>query len=827
MKIPLSWLKKYVRINTDPEEIARLLTLSGTEVTQITKLGSEWDKDLIIAAEVKSIEPHPNADRLALPTLDVGTSSNVTVVCGANNISVGQKVAFARAGANLYNPKSGNLEKLNPSKIRGVLSEGMVCSGLELGLNDAHEGILVLEDTYKPGTPLVDLLGDTILETDLTPNRPDCLSMMGNAYEIAALTQEPVTIPSCDYPTGEEDAASLISLEITDQNLCPRYTATVIKDIKVGPSPMWLQDTLSKAGQRPVNNVVDITNYVMLEQGQPLHAFDYDKIKNQRIVVRRAKSAETITTLDGHKRTLTGEMLVIADGDKPIGLAGIIGGKNTEINLNTSCIVLESANFNSSNIRSTRNSLGISTEASYRFERDIRPEIAPIALERATALITEYCGGRAANSIVDIWDKTPVDRQITVTKHRVQKVLGAEFSLAEVWKVLSHLGFQKKEAHSDVLNLVETLEGKPSTERYDLMHVVPPYWRSDLNIEDDVIEDFARIYGYDNLPSRKLASQLPNQVIDKSQVLKSTIRNNLVTAGMNEIISYAVSSYDNLDASGGIPLGIEPLKLANPMDAKVDRLRTSLRANLLTTLADNVKRSDSIKIFEIGHIFLPPVDDLDQSMPVEKEHIVGLVTGLRESNGLWSKDVEKMDFYDAKGIVEFCLSEFATELTFQKASDPALLQGRTASISLNGDTVGVLGELKPAVCAHMGLPNETISIFEIDLDLVSNNQSHRSIYYKTPSKYPTMERDITLLLNKEIPAERIVENIAKHKLVQRSYITDIYHDQNIDAEKKSATFRIIFQSMARTLSSKEIDKVQDKILRSLQQKLGVTVRHLL
>ena len=399
MKVPLSWLRSYVPFDIPANDLAHQLTMAGNEVGDVEIVGADLDPERLVVGHVLSVDPHPNADRLRLPTVDIGNGETATVVCGAPNVAAGQKIAFAKEGAMLINPRSGKPAALKPATIRGVRSSGMVCSVLELGLGDDHEGILVLDDDAPVGMPLIEYLGDAVLDVEVTPNRPDCLSILGIAHEVAALTGAAVTEPDLSYPENDTPIESLAKVEIADPDLCLRYTASLIHGIEIGDSPSWMQDALTKAGLRPINNIVDITNYVMLEYGQPLHAFDFGKVRDNTIIVRSARPDETLETLDGAKRSLKPPMLVIADTQDAIGLAGVMGGANTEIDDITTTVLLESANFHAINTRRTRLALRMDSEASYRFERGIRPELAPLALRRATQLMIQLAGGTASKGI--------------------------------------------------------------------------------------------------------------------------------------------------------------------------------------------------------------------------------------------------------------------------------------------------------------------------------------------------------------------------------------------------------------------------------------------
>ena len=645
MRVPLSWLKSYVPISMPPKELAHRLTMAGTEVGEVEEVGSIWDRNKVMVGRVLKVDSHPNADRLTLPTVDLGNGETMTVVCGAPNVAAGQKIAFAREGALLISSRSGKLEPLKAAQIRGVTSAGMVCSALELGLGEDHEGILVLDEDAPVGTPLVEYLGDAVFDIEVTPNRPDCLSILGIAHEVAALTGESVTEPDPSYPQEGPAIESEVNIEIADPDLCYRYTASLVSGIKIGPSPQWLQDALVKAGQRPINNVVDITNYVMLEYGQPLHAFDFDKVKDRTIIVRAARRGEELVTLDGERRTLNPPMLTIADANDAVGLAGVIGGANSEMHEGTTSVLLESANFDPVNTRRTAATLKLSTEASYRFERGIKAELAPLALRRATQLILEIAGGKAAQGIIDLYPGRKEPPVVEISQERIKQVLGVDFSMTEVERVLNSLGFER----------IRTKESKAaSTGRGDnTLGMEVPYWRSDISIEDDLVEEVARIVGYDTIPTTTLSGPIPHHQPQPMRTLREHLKDLLAASGMREIISYSLTNLETLDKVEALEDSPQPLKIANPMSSDLDTIRTSLRGNMLETLASNLRISqhEGIRLFEMGRVYLPKEEAKERELPDEREMLVGVLSGHRFPTS-WHTTQSDMGFFDAKGVLE-------------------------------------------------------------------------------------------------------------------------------------------------------------------------------
>ena len=802
------------------------MTMAGVEVGEIITIGDSWDDQLVIVGKILEISPHPNADRLRLPTIDIGKGEPVTVVCGAPNIQVGQVIAFAHEGAQIFNPRNGKLEILKGAEIRGVESKGMVCSPLELGLGTNHDGILELSGEFELGTPLLEVLGDTILVTELTPNRPDCLSVLGTAYEVAALTGKTVSPPNLDYETNSNRIESTVKVSIKDPNLCSRYTASVIEGVKIEPSPEWLRHRLEAGGIRSINNVVDITNYVMLEYGQPLHAFDLDRLSGDEIIVRVAEDEESLITLDGERRTLRPEMLVIADQKKAIGLAGIMGGRNTEIDESTSRIFLESANFNGANTRATRTALGLNTEASYRFERELRPELAELALRRATGLIVKLCGAYALEGIIDEYPNKKDVLPIRLTTDRLTKILGTEFPITEVWNILSLLGFQKSTQSTSKSPLTGPFEGSGSCVETDAVWVIPPIWRSDIAIEDDIIEEFARVYGYDNLPSRKLSSISPNRILDDGMEIKEILRDNLSASGMNETVSYAVSNLEALEITNSIPPNSEAVKLANPMDATKAWLRTSLVPNLLETLERNTRLNSqrAIRLFEVGHVFSFPVGATGDSLPAETEEIVGVAVGPRSEDSIWTSSSDQIDFYDLKGMLDFALDSIRLEVKYQKFDHPTYRSGHAAKLVVGAKSIGEIGGLNDKVSDHFKLPRQAIFIFRLDLTAIIQLAVSGVSSFQPLSRYPSSSRDLALLCDEAATSENIQQIILSHRLVSDTYPIDNYVGGDVPVGFKSLTYRVVFRSMEMTLDTSELERAQQQIIRSLGHHHGIKER---
>jgi phenylalanyl-tRNA synthetase beta chain len=804
MKVSLKWLRDYVDIKLTIGELAARLTMAGLEVKGIQTIGGTWDN--VVIGEVIALNPHPNADRLKLATVNLGTEQ-VTTVCGAPNISLGQRVTFAHIGARLIDPHTGGTIVLKPAKIRGIVSEGMVCSEKELGISDSQEGILVLPPEAPIGVPLGAYLGDVILDLDVTPNRPDCLSVIGIAREIAVLTGEPLCLPEIHYEETEKPIGSFASVDIVDPDLCPRYCASLVTRIKIAPSPSWLQQRLNNCGMRPINNVVDVTNYVMLEYGQPLHAFDYNKLKDKQIIVRRARNGETITTLDGSKRTLNPDILVIADKEEAVAVAGIMGGLDSEVTDKTDTILLESANFNQATIRRGCSHLQFQSEASMRFDKGLNSELPLVPLKRATQLLLELVGGRAAEGIIDIYPGKSESKLILLTTREVKRLSGLKVNIDEILKVLKALGF-------------ECQEGDSSSQ----ISVSAPYWRNDIKCPADLVEEVVRISGYEKIPITRLGSPLPQQKSKLSSEaqqsdLKDKLRDILTGFGFQEILTYSLVSLEKLQKlSPKLELKIPPLKVANPMTREQEYLRTSLQAGLLSTLAHNQKFEQAgIRLFEIGKVFLPQGKDL----PEEKEMFCAVLSGTRAELS-WQADKESLDFFDAKGVVENILNQLELKASFDISDDEILFLGKGANIIVQDDKVGVVGEVHPRVAQAFELSN-TICLIEIDLEKLLAKPTGTKKYQSIP-RFPSVTRDIALVVDEQVSYGRVEEIIQSFPLVTKVTLFDLYRGEQIAEGKKSFAIRIIYQSPSHTLTDEEVDQTQEQMLAKLHQELGATLR---
>ena len=799
MKVPIKWLQEYVAISLSSTDLANRLTMAGIEVKGMQVIGG-WEN--IVVGQIIGINSHPNADRLSLATIDLGTERQ-TVVCGAPNLRLSDKIAFARIGAELIDGHTGQAFRLKPAKIRGVASSGMVCSEKELGISDSHEGIMVLPVEAPIGVPLTDYLGDTTFDLEVTPNRPDCLSVIGIAREVAALTGQSLRLPEVRYEEAAFPIDQQVSVKIVAPELCPRYCASLISGVKVADSPRWLQQRLMSCSMRPINNIVDITNYVMLEYGQPLHAFDYDRIGGKKIIVRRANSGEVIVSLDGVERTLSEDTLVIADEEQTVAIAGVMGGADSEVTEQTTSVLLEAANLNPASIHYTSRALSLVSEASMRFERGIRPELALLALKRATQLITQLAGGKAAKGFVDVYPGKLDQEPILLSTDEVKRILGVEFSFDQIVNALTSLGFDCKQANSEIW-------------------VTASYWRSDIHQAVDLIEEVARIAGYDKIPATMLSQPIPRQKPDPIISLKQEVRRSLVGYGFQEVITYSLTGWKLLDKllPEPHPLEVMPLRLANPMTADQEYLRPNLRANLLATLAANRRYEDGgIWLFELGRVYLPRPEDL----PDEPEVLCGVLNGPRLEKR-WRGGDESFDFFDAKGVVEGLLSRLSVEATFEKSSDETLHPGKRADIVVDDVKVGVVGEVHPVVVEAFEISG-VVALFEINLTKLLPFTTGHKVFQPIP-RFPAIVRDMALVVDAGTTHQEVLDIIKGFPLVSRVALFDIYFGEQVPPGKKSLAYRIVFQSPTHTLTDEEVDKVQQQILAKLSGELGATLRSL-
>ncbi len=800
MRISLEWLKEYVDLTLPPEQLARRITLATAEVEEIIAPPA-WQG--VSIGEVQSCVRVPGSDHLSRCTVQAGDGIH-QVVCGAPNVAAGQKIAYAAIGAELFSPRAGKPQKLKPAVIMRIESEGMICSEMELGLSENHEGILVLPADAPIGTPLHDYLGDTVLVAGAWAHRADLLAMLGIAREVAALTNQAVREPELAFVAAGRPIAGTLTVEVADPDLCNRYVAGVVEGVKLGPSHDWMQRHLEAAGVRAINNVVDITNYVMLEFGQPLHAFDYDTVRDHHVIVRRARTGERLTTLDGVDRELTPDMLLIADPGGPIGLAGVMGGANSEISEQTKTILLEAANFSGMNIRRTSTRLGLRSEASSRFEKQLPAELAIKAARRAVQLMVQICGGTAREGFVDVYPVPQQPVRIELTAARLRQVLGIEVSTADVTRTLRALGFGCEWQAPD---------------RY-LVDV--PYWRMDVRIADDVVEEVIRILGFERLPSTTIAGRIPELLPQPRRALRERVKDILAAAGAQEVITYAAVSEEQLrKVTPAEDLAIlQPLRIVNPLSAEHELMRTTLRGSLLETLHDNLRlRRPALSLFETAPVYLPGDDRT--TLPEERELLIGALSGERLDR--WGHGSgEALDFFDAKGLVETLDERLRVGLSYRAASDPILLDGRTAEVLAGEVPVGVVGQVHPDVLARFNIERE---VFLYELNLAALLPLVKAVpEYAPVSRFPAVVQDLALVVSEDVPAADLLAAIGRSKLVSDVRLFDEYRGERVGAGKKSLAFSVSYQAPDRTLTDADAAKEQERILRGLSHQFGAELR---
>lgn len=838
MKIPLTWLRDYVDLTLPPARLVERLTFAGLEVAGVQVFGLPipdglrvkpedrgpvWDRDKIVIAEVLSVERHPNADRLNLPTVTWGEGMVKQLVTGAPNIKAGdkgQKVILALAGSVLIDGHSEGkvLKELKPAKVRGIPSDAMVCSMRELGISEEHEGIILLEDDAPVGMPLADFMGDIILEIDVLPNMARCLSMIGVAREVAAITGQTLKVPawSSALPTGSESINGQVSVQIEDSKLSARYAAALIKGVTIGAGPGWMQRRLTYAGMRPINNIVDITNYVMLEWGQPLHAFDYDVLvrraggKAPTIFVRPARAGEILVTLDGQKRELTRDNLVIADTAGPIALAGVMGGAETEVTAATKNILLESAGFDFVSIRRTMKQFNLPSEASVRFSKGIHPETVLPAANRAADLMRQYARGSVCAGLVDCYPAPPPPQVVELKLAEVERLLGMPFPKEDAIRIFKALEFVVKDKGDGVLEAT-----------------VPPH-RLDIQVgPSDLIEELVRIHGYDRLPATLLADRLPRQQTNIPLVFEERIRDLLVSCGLQEAITYALTMPERETPLFGEPR--EYVQLKNPISTERVVMRQSVLASVLEAAAANLRHAEDVRLFEIGFVYVPRPGE---KLPDEPRRLAIVLIGLRRQE-FWSDSStgetggkQPLDFFDLKGVIEALVGDLhLADVQYQPSQAGYLLPGRSATLLVNGKSLGDFGQLHFRVAEAYGLGTRPMLAGEFDLDALQAALPPR-FQYTTVPRFPAALRDIAVVVPDTVTADRIAGEIrtAGGDLLRGMRLFDLYKGDSIPAGTKSLAYALTYQADDRTLTDKEVDKAHKKIEDRLKHVLKAQIR---
>lgn len=816
MNVSYQWLSEYVDVSGfTAEELAEKLTRSGIEVDIVEDRNKGVTN--VVVGYVKSREKHPDADKLSVCIIDAGQGEDLQIVCGAKNIDAGQKVPVAMIGAVL----PGGLQ-IKRAKLRGVESQGMICSAKELGLNDKllpkeiQEGILVLPAETEIGSSVLDVLAinDKVLELDLTPNRSDCLSMLGAAYEIAAILGRSVKLPDAEAALAQAESAGVkaadrISVKITATEQCSHYAARLIEGVRVGTSPLWMQNRLMAAGIRPINNIVDITNFVMLEYGQPLHAFDAEQLNNGHIDVRLAEAGEKLVTLDDVERTLEPHMLLVTDGTKPVAIAGVMGGANSEVTNGTTRILLESAKFAGSSVRRTSRQLGLRSEASLRFEKEVNPEAVLPALNRAAALIAEYAGGKVADGIVQAIAGAHKPVSIELAADRVNNYLGTKLSLDEMGQIIERLHFTYEQAG----------EGKL------LVHV--PSRRGDITRDVDLIEEVARLFGYDNIPTTLMTGVTTPGSLSKEQSIRRITRNLLTQSGLHEVITYAFTHPDQTASLPGLYPAAKPISLAMPMSEDRSQLRTSLLPHLLEVVSYNRNRTmDDVAIFEVGKAFITDESRLT-TLPQEKLLLSIVMTGKRRG-AHWAQKSEDVDFYDIKGIFDRLISYLGVKgLTYTSASPEGFHPGRTAELLLpsseGSKVIGRVGQLHPTVQQQRDL--DDTYVLEVELTPILEAAGD-AIVYKLLPRYPSIGRDIAVVVNASVPVGLMEQSIAEvaGDLLESIQVFDIYTGERLGANRKSVAIALVYRHAERTLLDEEVTELHAKVVQTLEQQYEAELR---
>lgn len=791
--VPLSWMQEYVDLPWSAHELAQRITDAGQKVESISCVGASVSG--IVAGRVDAVHPHPRASRLQVCDVDIG-QRRIRVVCGAPNVAVGQIVPVALPGSFL----AGSDQPLTVTDLRGVESYGMLCAEDELGISDDHSGLMILPPDTAPGTDLVQTLqlGDAVIEFEIYPNRPDCLSVVGLAREVAALTGGELRVPvpapiEAGVPAHQE---AKVAVEAPD--LCPRYAARIIRNVKIAPSPLWLQQRLRAAGMRPINNVVDVTNYVMLELGQPLHAFDLSLLGGKQIVVRRARPGEHLRTLDGQDRALDSETLVIADREKAVAIAGVMGGEDSEIRPGTTDLLLESASFCPVSVRKTSRLLGLRTEASARFEKGLDPHLVPLAADRAAELLARICGGQVAPRMIDVCRPLAEPLQLRLRPDRVNSVLGTQLTTSQMVDYLHRLGF--------------LADAEKGTDRQ--VSVVVPSFRGDVTREIDLVEEIARMHGYSAIPATLArGAAVPGGQTEEMELIER-IRATCITAGLRETISYSFTSprhFDLLRLPADDPTR-QAVQLANPLTEDLSVMRTTLLGNLLDALARNAARGNRVvHLFEIGARFVP--HELPLTEQPEELQTLGIAM-MGDVPGAWGD--QRVDFYTLKGVLEALAQELSLHVEVSQGRHPSLHPGRTGVIHVSGHEAGFLGELDPRVQEAYELPDRAY-LLELDLSQVMPLVGGLPRFAGLP-RYPAVERDLALLVPVSTPAVHVARTVqrAAGELLERLTLFDVYQGKQVPDGYRSLAYSLVFRAVDRTLKDAEVNDVIAQVEQALQ-----------
>ena len=796
MRISLNWLKEFIHIDVSVERLTEIMTMLGMEHEETRHVGA--DIKGVVVGRILSIKPHPDADRLVVCKTDVGEAEPLQIICGATNMKEGDKVPTATVGATL----PGGFE-IGRRKMRGLESFGMMCSPKELGLGNEHEGLMILDSDLPLGEDVKPLLGldDAIIEIEVTPNRGDWASMVGVARELAAYFQTEITLPDADVEEQESGATGDSSVTIEAPDLCHRYLGRILTGIKIGPSPRWMAQRLLAAGMRPVNNIVDITNYVMLETGHPLHAFDLDKLKEKRIVVRRARAGEKITAIDHVERALDESMLVIADAEDPVAVAGVMGGMESEVSESTASIFLESAVFAPASIRRTSRALGLISESSQRFQRGTDPDNALWALNRAAHLMHAYASGAVQRGILDEFPTPVRPVPVTLRPSRTSKILGTAIEPELQFEYLRRLGFTENDG------------GGPRS-------FTAPAWRHDVSCEEDLIEEITRLYGYD-----KVEATLPRvRPCDielsprENQILR--LRQALARMGLTETMTMTFCSSQDLGRAGMAEDLKKAVSLENPISELYALMRTSMTPGMLNVISRNIRKgSPNLRMFEIGPVYSISLDEL----PEQTTRLTIVLTG-DATDSHWSNETDPVDFYDLRGYLESLCEEVGFSITLQNEAHSLLSQSVSATILGPNGPVGVAGKLNANVAKQFDIEQD-VHILEVDLEKMLDMPAQEVRFTAVPA-FPPSSRDLAVIVPAEVPAGGVqaLAIASGGRFLKKADLFDIYTGSQVPAGKKSIALRLVFQSPDRTLTDKDTQKAFDAILRALEKQYEAQLR---
>jgi len=807
MKVPLSWLRELVQIEVPLPELRQRLTMAGLEVEDVHEVGSDW-RDVTIGRIVE-LESHPRRDALKVAQVDL-RGRHVTVVTGATNLKVGDVVPHVAAGGRLPSGDVGSRE------FGGIRSEGMVCSGDELHISPDKSGIYVFEPDAPIGKAVEDFLGEVVLDLYITANRPDCMSMMGIAREVHALfgaPYAPAMLRLLDPATarvegshGTPPVSELLRIHIEDAVGCPRFTASVLTDIEIGPSPRWLERRLYFAGVRPISNVVDVTNYVMLEVGQPLHAFDRSRLGSRAIVVRRARDGERLHTLDGDERVLNSTMMVVADEQRARSLAGIMGGEDSEIQDSTREVIIEGASWDRASIRRASAALNLSSEASRRFGRGVDPDLTALGVARATELALELAGGKAAAGLADEYPGREPPRQINVRPQQIDALIGTHYAPDQVVTTLAALGFAVEE-HGE-----------------DLAVTVPGWRRFDVEGRADLAEEVGRIAGFELVPATMPRGALPAPRPDGDHGFSDEMRarRTLAAAGLQEVVTFSLvspglASELTLEPEGDAPA---PMQIENPQSIDNSVLRPSLLGSLLFALRSNLRQRDRVLLYELARTWHGSLEP----MPEERRHVGLAIVGPRYPRH-WQVSQDPLDFFDLKGFVDALCAAFRAPVTYQPSRHSSLHPSRTAEVCANGRRLGVLGQLHPTIAERFDLESAPVFVAELDLErLLEVAQPLQGV--QTPSRFPSADRDIAIVVDEATPHAEVEAAIreAAGPLLENVQLFDVYRGESIPAGRKSVAFSLRYRATDRTLEDDEVSAIHARVEAAVRDRFGAEVR---